>query len=58
MLEKLIEEEIKNDEVCEWLLKLEGVGLVGLMMLKVYFSCIEYFKNGWEVFVCVGLMFV
>lgn len=54
-LEKLIEEEIKNDEVCERLSKLEGVVPVGSMMLKVYFSCIEHFKNGREASACAGL---
>ncbi|MFK3864569.1 transposase [Pseudoalteromonas rhizosphaerae] len=54
-LEMLIEEEIKNDDVCERPQKLEGVGPVGSMMLKVYFSCIEHFKNGREASACAGL---
>lgn len=54
-LKMLFEEEIKNDDVCERLQKLEGFGFVGSMILKVYFSCIEHFKNGREASVCAGL---
>ncbi|MCK5818650.1 MAG: IS110 family transposase [Psychromonas sp.] len=53
-LEKEYNKTIKNDEECQRLQKLEGVGPVGALGLKIVLSQPEHFKNGRQAAACVG----
>jgi transposase len=47
--------QIKADETCQRLQKLEGVGPVNAIALKLTLGTVEHFKNGREASACIGL---
>ncbi|ABC30045.1 IS116/IS110/IS902 family transposase [Hahella chejuensis KCTC 2396] len=54
-IEHKLAELIKKDEQCRRLQALEGVGLVGALLLKIVLGNPGHFKNGREAAACVGL---
>jgi len=47
--------QIKVDETCQRLQKLEGIGPVNAIALKLTLSTVEHFRNGREAAACVGV---
>ena len=47
--------QIKADETCQRLQKLEGIGPVNAIALKLTLNTVEHFRNGREAAACVGV---
>lgn len=47
--------QIKVDETCQRLQKLEGIGPVNAIALKLTLNTVEHFRNGREAAACVGV---
>ena len=54
-VEKQLKKAIKQDETCLRLQEIKGVGPIGSVLLKIYFSSIGHFKNGREASACAGV---
>ena len=54
-VEKTLFREVRQDDTCQRLQALEGVGPVGAIALRIVLSNPEHFKNGREASACVGV---